>query len=328
MLGASTAKTLIKSVVPRAVTREGIVAGQHIREGRFQRSLALVAGISAVLSGLEVTYQHYRSGFGQQVMYSPVILSPLLLVAGISAVFSRRAARVALPLASLVTMIDSAVGFYFHIRGIARKPGGWRIPVVNIVMGPPLLAPILFGLSGYLGIVASLLRREDDPATELLPGLPRPRAAWLGWIPQSSENRRFVLGRDIREGRFQRHLAAAAALTAICSGFEALYSHYKNDFAYWYEWTPIALTPVMAAAGFGTIWSKTVARTLLPLTSVLLLLDGTLGSYFHVRGVLRRPGGRKLIVYNIIYGPPIFAPLLFAASGFMGLLASLLRRED
>jgi hypothetical protein len=28
-----------------------------------------------------------------------------------------------------------------------------------------------------------------------------------------------------------------------------------------------------------------------------------------------------------MYGPPLFAPMLFAASGFMGLLASLLRRE-
>lgn len=40
------------------------------------------------------------------------------------------------------------------------------------------------------------------------------------------------------------------------------------------------------------------------------------------------PGGLKLPLYNIIYGPPIFAPLLFAASGFLGLLASLLRRAN
>ena len=31
--------------------------------------------------------------------------------------------------------------------------------------------------------------------------------------------------------------------------------------------------------------------------------------------------------YNLMYGPPVFAPLLFAAAGFLGLLASLLRRE-
>ena len=29
-----------------------------------------------------------------------------------------------------------------------------------------------------------------------------------------------------------------------------------------------------------------------------------------------------------MYGPPIFAPLLFAACGFLGILASMFRREQ
>jgi hypothetical protein len=53
-----------------------------------------------------------------------------------------------------------------------------------------------------------------------------------------------------------------------------------------------------------------------------------MGFYYHGRGVLRRPGGMRMPLYNIVYGPPIFAPLLFAASGFLGLLASLLRRRS
>ena len=51
------------------------------------------------------------------------------------------------------------------------------------------------------------------------------------------------------------------------------------------------------------------------------------GFYYHARGIVRRPGGVKKPLYNILYGPPIFAPLLFAACGFLGLMASLLRRE-
>jgi hypothetical protein len=35
----------------------------------------------------------------------------------------------------------------------------------------------------------------------------------------------------------------------------------------------------------------------------------------------------KKPLYNTLYGPPIFAPLLFAACGFLGLMSSLLRRE-
>ena len=39
------------------------------------------------------------------------------------------------------------------------------------------------------------------------------------------------------------------------------------------------------------------------------------------------PAARKHLIYNIMYGPPIFAPLLFGAAGMLGILASLLRRR-
>lgn len=70
-----------------------------------------------------------------------------------------------------------------------------------------------------------------------------------------------------------------------------------------------------------------MARTALPLVSLVAMIDGGIGTFFHVRGMGRRPGGYRLFVHNLIYGPPVFAPLLFASSGFLGLLASLLRRE-
>jgi len=313
-------------LLPRKVTREGIVLDQHIREGRFQRSLSLITAFSSLLAGLEVTYEHYRGSYGQQIMYSPVLISPVLMVAAIWGVFSRRAARTVLPIVSLITLLDGVVGFYMHVRGIARKPGGWRIPVFNVIMGPPVFAPLLFGLSGFLGIIASLLRREDDPQHTTLPGIPRPRPAWLGWIPRGIESEGIVFEQDVREGRFQRVLGVATAVSAFFSGIEALYSHYKNNFTYPVQWTPIILTPILMVAGIGTVWSRGIARILLPIASVLALLDGGIGFLYHLRGLVRRPGGLKKPFYNLVYGPPVFAPLLFAASGFLGVLASLLRR--
>jgi hypothetical protein len=228
----------------------------------------------------------------------------------------------------LITVIDGIVGFIFHIRGIHRKPGGWRIPIVNIIMGPPLLAPILFATSGFLGLIASFLRREDDPRGRLPFGIARSRPAWMNLLPSSITREGIILEQDVREGRFQRAMGLATAISAFCSGVEALYSHYKNEFAYKTEWIPIVLTPFIMLAGIGTFWSRAMARTLLPLSSALAAFSGTLGFYYHVRGMLRRPGGSRLPLYNILYGPPIFAPLLFAATGFLGLLASLLRRAD
>ena len=324
-------KTSMLDSLPRKITREGIVVEHHIREGRFQRGLSLITAFSSLLSGLEVTYEHYIGSYSQRIMYTPVFLSIGLFIAGVWGTFSRRVARVALPIISLVTVIDGVIGFIFHIRGIHRKPGGWGIPVTNIIMGPPIFAPLLFAVSGFLGLIASMLRREDDPAHSVLPGVPRflrPRPAWLGWLPRKISREGILVEQDVREGRFQRAMGVATALAALFSGVESLYSHYKNEFTYRIEWTPILLTPALIAAGIGTLWSRTIARTLLPVTSALAVLNGMLGFFYHARGLLRRPGGLKTPWYNILYGPPIFAPLLFAATGFLGLLASLLRRAD
>jgi len=314
--------------LPKKITREGIVFEHHIREGRFQRSLSLITAFSSLMSGLEVTYEHYIGSYSQRIMYTPVFVSIALCIAGVWGVFNRWAARILLPVVSLITMIDGIAGFIFHVRGIHRKPGGWRIPIFNIIMGPPLFAPLLFAVSGFLGLIASMLRREDDPRHSLLPGIPRPRSAWLSWMPRKISREGVLIEQDVREGRFQRAMGVATALAAFFSGVESLYSHYKNEFTFRIEWTPILLTPAIIFAGIGTVWSRTIARTLLPLTSALAVINGMLGFFYHARGILRRPGGLKLPWYNLIYGPPIFAPLLYAATGFLGLLASLLRRAD
>ena len=87
------------------------------------------------------------------------------------------------------------------------------------------------------------------------------------------------------------------------------------------------MTPIQLGACVGAIFSERMAKTFLPASSGLALLNGTVGFGYHVRGVLRRSGGTKTWLYNILYGPPVFAPLLFAACGALGLLASVLRRE-
>ncbi len=330
-MAVSTPKKHMSEREPTLADDEKIVL-QHIREGRFQRSLALVSAFSGLLSGLEVTYEHYKGSYSQRIMYTPVILSLSLCVAGVWGAFNRWAARVLLPLISLITMLDGVTGFIMHVRGIQRKPGGWRIPVFNIVMGPPIFAPLLFAVSGFLGLITAFLRREDDLPPSAQGQRRKARASdanrslWMGVLPQSVSQDISSAEHDVREGRFQRAMSLATAISALFSGFESLYSHYKNNFTYRVEWIPILLTPALMLAGVGSFWSRTLARTLLPLTSALALVSGGIGFFYHGRGVLRRPGGAKLPIYNLIYGPPIFAPLLFAATGFLGLLASLLRR--
>lgn len=306
--------------------RDEHIIVEHIREGRFQRSLSLITAFSSLLGGLEVTYEHYIGSYSQRIMYTPVILSGGLCTAAVWGVFNRWAARALLPPLSLLTMADGVVGFVLHIRGVQRKPGGWRIPIANVIMGPPMMAPLLFAVSGFLGLITGFLRREDDPACPPLLPRHRQRSLLLEALPQSLSRDISTAEQDIREGRFQRIMGVAAALSALFSGVEALYSHYKNRFTYRIEWTPILLAPAVMIAGFGSIWSRTMGKVVLPITSALALLNGMLGLFYHTRALVRRPGGLKKPFYNLLYAPPLFAPLLFSATGFLGVLAGLLRR--
>lgn len=294
----------------------------HVREGRFQRSLALIAGLSSAVAGLEVSYEHYRGSYSNPVMYTPVILSGALFVTGVAAAVNRRAARTLLPVVSAITLVDCLIGFGFHVRGIQRKPGGWRLPVFNVIMGPPIFAPLLFGASAYLGLVASFLRREDSSQALRLPA-----PVWSKFLPRKLARHEVTVIQELREGRFQRHLAVVTAAAAFFSGIEALYSHYKNNFKYKAQWSPIVIAAALSGTALAAVRSPRVAKKFLPAVSALAIADGAAGFYYHARGVARRPGGLKHPVYNVMFGPPIFAPLLFAACGFLGLLAGMLRRE-
>jgi hypothetical protein len=84
---------------------------------------------------------------------------------------------------------------------------------------------------------------------------------------------------------------------------------------------------MLAGVAFASVKKPRLATTALPALSMVAGADAAVGFFYHARGVLRRPGGSRRLFYNIMYGPPIFAPLLFGAAGMLGLLASLLRRR-
>lgn len=310
----TTPRELVKSV-PEPVRGFAETTLDHIQSGCFQRSMALLVAGSSLVSTIEVGYEHYRGSYSNPVMYTPVTLGAALTIASAAGIFSERIATTWMRWLSYITLVDGAVGFCFHIRGVARKPGGWRMPVTNVVMGPPLFAPLLFGTSAYLGVIASYLQREEHYGMRS-----RIVAATTRLHKQDFRD-------DIRTGRFQKHLCLVAAVWTVCSGMESWYSHYKDNFKYKVQWSPILLTPLMLAATLGARRSKRLANTALPAMSGLLMLDGTIGFGYHIRGILRRSGGKKKPLYNILYGPPIFAPLLVAACGLLGMMAYLMRRE-
>jgi hypothetical protein len=131
-----------------------------IAHGRFQRELSAATAVSAVVTSFEIYVEHYRASFGDPWMWAPIAATPPLVASGIAGVFSERAARTVLPLAGALYLANGLVGIWLHVRGIGRRPGGWKLAEYNVVMGPPLMAPGLMAMVGAMGILAAVLRRE------------------------------------------------------------------------------------------------------------------------------------------------------------------------
>jgi hypothetical protein len=132
----------------------------NIRNGRMQRLLSLSTAFSAPPLAFEIYLEHYKGSFGDKWMWTPIALAPPLTVAGIAGFYSERAAKTWLPAFSALFALDGAIGVLTHFHGVQKRPGGFKEPTYNLVMGPPLLAPGSLCLVGAMGVVAALMRRE------------------------------------------------------------------------------------------------------------------------------------------------------------------------
>jgi len=135
---------------------------RNIRTGHFERLLSGLTGVGAMVTAVEIFFEHDRASFGNKNMYLPVALGPLGLAAGLAGVFNKTAAKTALPFVSMLITVNGVQGFLLHARGISQRPGGWKLARYNIEMGPPLFAPLLVTMVGGMGVCAAILRREDE----------------------------------------------------------------------------------------------------------------------------------------------------------------------
>jgi hypothetical protein len=285
--------------------------------------MAAVTGLSAAASGFEAFVQHRRGAFSHWLMWTPIVLTPPTMAVAGAALVSERAARRVLPVLAAVTLVDGVLGFVYHLRGIRRMPGGLSTGQYNIVMGPPVFAPLLMCTVGFAGLLTGLLRRQGRKLSprRLLQGGRRVRALGEGSSVGGLVER-------ITHGRFQQLMAASAAGFAVLAGGEAYFEHLRGSFNQRVMWTPVWVTPPMVAAGIGAVVSQRIARKVLPVTSAVVFVDGLIGFALHLRGIERMPGGLKNLEFNVTMGPPAFAPLLLCAVGLMGMVAALLRRKE
>ncbi len=159
MTGRRGRRAEAKKVEPGLLGIDRLV--RNVRHGQFERAMSALTGIGALVTGVEIWLEHDRASFSNTMMWIPVALTPVLSAAGIAGVFSRRAAKTFLPVVSLAVVANSLQGQYLHLRGAAQRPGGLQLARYNLEMGPPTFAPLLFAMVGGMGLLASMLGRED-----------------------------------------------------------------------------------------------------------------------------------------------------------------------
>ena len=117
---------------------------------------------------------------------------------------------------------------------------------------------------------------------------------------------------DSRTARLAAKLLAAATAAAGAAGarlLEIYLEHFKGSFGDKWMWTPIVLSPPLAAAGVAGIVSERAAQTWLPAVS------GALRARRRDRDRHPRPGrsarspaASREPTYNLVMGPPLLAP--------------------
>jgi hypothetical protein len=157
------------------------------------------------------------------------------------------------------------------------------------------------------------MRRRDRAGRAPVARAPRGRLPRLLW--------------NLRAGRMQKTLSAAAAASALPLGLEMYLEHYKGSFGDAWMWSPIVTSPLVSAAAAAGVRSPRAARTVLPACSALYAINGVIGTVTHLRGVQRKPGGFSEPTYNLVMGPPLLAPGSLILVGLVGLLAAIVEPE-
>src|SRR5690242_21745393 len=131
----SFSKTEKKRIPMRLVTR----ALANAREGRLQKLLSGMTAFSVPSLAFEIYMEHYKGSFGDKWMWTPIVLASPLTLAGIAGFYSERAAKTVLPALSGLYALDGLIGTWTHLRGVQKRPGGFKELTYNLVMGPPPL---------------------------------------------------------------------------------------------------------------------------------------------------------------------------------------------
>ena len=125
------------------------------------RALGLLVAIGLAGTVAEAGLLHFRGAFQHRAMYAPVTLPPIAAALLVHAALAPPRERWITRAWLRVTAALGFIGAGFHVRGIARRRGGWRNWSQNLFDGPPVPAPPSFSGLALAGLAALRLRETE-----------------------------------------------------------------------------------------------------------------------------------------------------------------------
>jgi hypothetical protein len=303
-------------------------AASALQARRLYQAAAMLA--ASVLS--DSALEHYRGGFENPGMFTPLASAAVLLACAL-----RGAGRnAALPALLRGTGRDRASPTVPRAAGAVVAPArrdGAVCPAPRAAAGPVAVVPFAtacaVGAAGLGFHAYNVLRRPGGlswanlfyaaplgaPAALLLAGViglaARPVAAGaptLAGLPSG------------------RALCGLAAFGLAGTSAEAALLHFRGAFQHPAMWVPVTVPPVTAmmlarAALPGAPGPRRLTHALLSACTWL----GMVGMGFHARGIARQMGGWRNWSQNVLAGPPLPAPPSFSALALAGRAALALR---
>jgi hypothetical protein len=270
--------------------------------------MLLMAAVNEIFLGIDIYLAHSISGTIVPNEWIPIIFGPvaglLLLLAGLIALRQRQLATV---IATVVLLGSVAVGFlgaYFHlVRAILPSgPLGQQVTVDLLVWAPPILGPLTFSLTGWLGISAAWAEDPPDSGQLLLLAGRRIR------LPYSKTRAYFFI----------------VSLGTLATVISSVLDHARVQFENPWLWIPtvIGIVGTVVAVTLGAIDKPSrFDLTTYAVVMALMILVGVLGAVLHISTNLISQGA--VVTERFIRGAPFLAPLLFANMGSLGLFVLL-----
>jgi hypothetical protein len=146
----------------------GVVASQRVSNNPFESKhgdeanlvhwARWINSLSYLLLGIEAGYNHWMGNFFNRLMYTPLLLNPVIALVHFAALGHSRLARaLELPLSMLTTLVG-LVGFSFHVGNVLERPG--RLAWQNLFYGPPILVPLQMTAQGLMGVLIVLFSKK------------------------------------------------------------------------------------------------------------------------------------------------------------------------